>query len=76
MEDRDAYKAFMTELMLNLSKLASDGACLNAFGPDFDTFFTMVIRSINSCGEMLDLLHRNGIDYRPKWMNDEEDGED
>ena len=71
------YRKFVTELMQNLSRLVTGGKSDRTFEPDFDTFFTLVVRSINSCGEMMALLEQNGIEYRPKWLdNNDEDEED
>ena len=76
-EDRPLYRKFVTELMQNLSRLVTGGKNSETFEPDFDTFFTMVVRSINSCGEMMALLEQNGIEYRPKWLdNNDEDEEE
>ena len=76
-EDRPLYRKFITELMQNLSRLVTGGKNDRTFEPDFDTFFTLVVRSINSCGEMMALLEQNGIEYRPKWLdNNDEDEED
>ena len=76
-EDRLLYRKFVTELMQNLSRLVTGGKSNRTFEPDFDTFFTLVVRSINSCGEMMALLEQNGIEYRPKWLdNNDEDEED
>ena len=76
-EDRPLYRKFVTELMQNLSRLVTGGKSDRTFEPDFDTFFTLVVRSINSCGEMMALLEQNGIEYRPKWLdNNDEDEED
>lgn len=77
-EDRPLYRKFVTELMQNLSRLVTDGKNSRTFEPDFDTFFTLVVRSINSCGEMMALLEQNGIEYRPKWLdnNGNEDEEE
>ena len=77
-EDRSLYRKFITELMQNLSRLVTGGKSSRTFEPDFDTFFTLVVRSINSCGEMMALLEQNGIEYRPKWLddNDNEDEEE
>lgn len=46
------------------------------FEPDFDVFFAMVVKSLNSCGEMMRLLEQHGIEYKPKWLDNDEDGED
>ena len=76
-EDRSLYRKFITELMQNLSRLVTGGKSNRTFEPDFDTFFTLVVRSINSCGEMMVLLEQNGIEYKPKWLdNNDEDEED
>lgn len=76
-EDRPLYRKFVTELMQNLSRLVTGGKSDRTFEPDFDTFFTLVVRSINSCGEMMALLEQNGIEYRPKWLDsNDEDEED
>lgn len=76
-EDRLLYRKFITELMQNLSRLVTGGKSNRTFKPDFDTFFTLVVRSINSCGEMMALLEQNGIEYRPKWLdNNDEDEEE
>ena len=76
-EDRPLYRKFITELMQNLSRLVTGGKSNRTFEPDFDTFFTLVVRSINSCGEMMALLEQNGIEYKPKWLdNNDEDEED
>jgi len=69
-EDGLLYRKFVTELMQNLSRLVTGGKNSKMFEPDFDTFFTLVVRSINSCGEMMALLEQNGIEYRPKWLDD------
>lgn len=74
--DRVLYRKFVSELMQNLSRLATGGKSEQTFEPDFDTFFTMVVRSINSCGEMMYLLEQNGIEYRPKWMDDGSEDEE
>ena len=75
--DRPLYRKFVTELMQNLSRLVTGGKSDRTFEPDFDTFFTLVVRSINSCGEMMALLEQNGIEYRPKWLDsNDEDEED
>jgi len=64
----------MSYLMRNLSLLCTGGKNENIFAGDFDKFIVMVIRSINGCGEMFDLLKRHGIEYRPSWLD--EDGDD
>ena len=74
--DSFSYRKFISELMRNLSKLVTGGKRADTFEPDFDTFFTMVVRSINSCGEMMTLLEQNGIEYRPKWLDNDEDEEE
>jgi len=74
--DRVLYRKFVSELMQNLSRLVTGGKSEQTFEPDFDTFFTMVVRSINSCGEMMYLLEQNGIEYRPKWMDDGSEDEE
>ena len=70
--DRATYKAFVGELMRSLSDLATNGRNSKIFDPDFDAFFMMIVRTINSCGEMLELLDKNGIEYRPSWLDDED----
>ena len=55
--------------------LVSGGKNPEIFEPDFDAFMTMVVRSVNSCGEMMDLLERHGIEYRPKWKNEDDEEE-
>lgn len=75
-EDMSLYRKFVTELMQNLSLLVTGGKNDQTFEPDFDTFFTMVVRSINSCGEMMALLEQNGIEYRPNWMADGNENEE
>ena len=77
-EDTFLYRKFITELMQNLSLLVTGGKNSMVFEPDFGTFFTLVVKSINSCGEMMALLEQNGIEYRPKGLdnNDNEDEEE
>ena len=76
-EDTLLYRKFVTELMQNLSLLVTGGKNSMVFEPDFGAFFTLVVRSINSCGEMMALLEQNGIEYKPKWLdNNDEDEED
>ena len=75
-EDRSLYRKFITELMQNLSRLVTDGKSNRTFEPDFDTFFTLVVRSINSCGEMMVLLEQNGIAYKPKWLDNNDEDEE
>lgn len=77
--DPDRYRAFVQTLMKRLSLLASGGRKDDIFEYDFDSFFTMVVRSINSCGEMLEMLRELGVDYVPPWADgdggDDEDGD-
>ena len=73
--DGAAYRKFIHALMENLSMLVSGGKNPEIFEPDFDAFMTMVVRSVNSCGEMMDLLERYGIEYRPKWKNEDDEEE-
>ena len=75
-DDGAAYRKFITALMQNLSKLATNGKNDTVFEPDFDVFFAMVVKSLNSCGEMMRLLEQHGIEYKPKWLDNDEDGED
>ena len=77
-EDTLLYRKFVTELMQNLSLLVTGGKNSMVFEPDFGAFFTLVVKSINSCGEMMALLEQNGIEYRPKGLdnNDNEDEEE
>ena len=75
--DKKSYKEFVSYLIKHLSLLSTGGRNEDIFEPDFDTFFTLVVRSINSCGEMMALLEQNGIEYRPKWLdNNDEDEEE
>ena len=74
--DRKSYEEFVSYLMKHLSLLSTGGRNDDIFEPDLDSFFTMVVRSINECGEMLELLERNGIEYRPKWMDEDGENED
>lgn len=75
-EDIHLYRKFVTELMQNLSRLVTGGKNSRTFEPDFDTFFTLMVRSINSCGEMMALLEQNGIEYRPKWLDNNDGNEE
>jgi hypothetical protein len=34
------------------------------------------VHSINECGEMYELLKQHGIDYKSKWLNDNNDNEE
>lgn len=74
--DSSSYRKFVTALMQSLSRLVTGGRSDRMFEPDFESFIVMVVRSINSCGEMMSLLEQNGIEYRPKWKKDDEYGDD
>lgn len=75
-EDRARYRKFIAELMQNLSRLVTGGKNDQTFEPDFDIFFSMVVKTINSCGEMMSLLEQNGIEYRPNWLDDNDGDEE
>ena len=75
-DDERSYGEFISYLTKGLSKLSTGGRSDDMFEPDFDSFFTLMVRAINECGEMLELLEKNGIEYRPKWMNENGENED
>lgn len=68
--DSKKYKEFISYLMKNLSLLVTCNDDDSIFEPDFNKFFTLVVRTINECGEMLEILKQYGIDYKPKWSDD------
>lgn len=68
--DSKKYKEFISYLMKNLSLLVTGNDDDSIFEPDFNKFFTLVVRTINECGEMLEILKQYGIDYKPKWSDD------
>lgn len=75
-DDKNKYNEFIIYLMQNLSSLVTNGKDLDLFETDFNKFISLVVHSINECGEMYELLKQYGIDYKPKWLNDNNNDEE
>ena len=66
---------FQTELVQQLSLLATDGKANDELGKDFNEFFKYFIGTINKCNMLEEAIHKHGLEIIEDSPEDEEDEE-